>query len=127
MFTFLPEPPTEVQLLLCAGKCVERLPVRMLLLHSILASDLQGAEKKSSIPRHLLIVFLPHSQIHCSDLPAGGALGLDTSRTSSLPGGNQCRGRFNQTSCVLQPLTDDLIMSPKDRSQVCSKVEQNLF
>ncbi|MEQ2287581.1 hypothetical protein AMECASPLE_014065 [Ameca splendens] len=97
------------------GKCVERLPVRMLLLYTILASDLQGAEKKSSIPRRLLFVFHLHSQIHCSDLPAGGALGLDASRPCSFPGGNQTK-RFNHTSFGLQPLPDYLgrdIMSPR--------------
>ncbi|KAM3590770.1 uncharacterized protein V6R79_016333 [Siganus canaliculatus] len=55
-------------------KCVERLPVWMLLLSAILAPDLQGAEEKSSGPR---LVLLHVSSIHCSDFPAGGALGLD--------------------------------------------------
>lgn len=64
------------------GQRVERLPVRMLLLPAILAPDLQRAEKKSSIPRLLLLLILLHRQIHGSDLPAGGALGLDTSRTT---------------------------------------------
>ncbi|KAE8278932.1 hypothetical protein D5F01_LYC22514 [Larimichthys crocea] len=67
------------------GECVERLPVRVLLLSSILAPDLQGAEEKSSIPRLLLLLLLLLlSQIHCSDLPAGGALGLDSRSTPQL-------------------------------------------
>lgn len=79
---------------------MERLPVRMLLLHAILASDLQGAEKKSSIPRRLLSTGLLHSQIHCSDLPAGGALGLDASGKLSFPDGR--KSGFNHTSFGLQ-------------------------
>jgi len=75
----LSEPPTSFRpLCVClSGECVERLPVRMLLLPAFLAPDLQRAEEKSRLPRlsrlHLLL-FL--GQIHCSDLPAGGALGL---------------------------------------------------
>lgn len=107
------------------GKRVERLPVRMLLLRAILASDLQGAEEKSSIPRLLLTVFLPHCQIHRSDLPAGGAFGLDTSKDLSLVATSP-----GEDLIKLPALTNYLsrdITSPKDRSQVCSKVEQNLF
>lgn len=84
MFTFCSSlPPVFRPLSVClTGECVERLPVWMLLLSSILAPDLQRAEEKSSNPR----LFLLLSQIHCSDLPAGGALGLDTCNTSfSLP------------------------------------------
>ncbi len=84
-FHLLFKPPTCVQaslslfvrVFVCVcltGECVERLPVRMLLLSTLLASDLQRAEEKSSNPRLLLLL----SQIHRSDLPAGGALGLDT-------------------------------------------------
>lgn len=99
-------PPTCVQASLClTGECVERLPVRMLLLPSILAPDLQRAEEKSSIPRLLFLL----SQIHRFDLPAGGALGLDTSNTSFCrpllpPVPQGCRSWFNHTSSGLQPL-----------------------
>lgn len=80
------EPPTFRPLSVClTGKCVERLPVRMLLLSAILAPDLQGAEEKSSIPR-LLLLLLHLGQIHCPDLPAGGALGLDAPQRAFSPG-----------------------------------------
>lgn len=86
------------------GECVERLPVRMLLLSAILAPDLQRAEEKSSIPRLLLLL----SQIHRSGLPAGGALGLDTLLSSPLLSSPACppgyRSRFNHTSSGPQPL-----------------------
>lgn len=73
IFTFCSRlPPTAFSLCL-TGKCMQRLPVRMLLLPIILAPDLQGAEEESGIPR-LLVFFL--SQIHSFGLPAGGALGL---------------------------------------------------
>lgn len=58
------------------GECVERLPVWLLLLSAILAPNLQRAEEKSSIPRRFFL-----SQIQPSNIPAGGTLGLDTSRT----------------------------------------------
>lgn len=83
MFTFCLSLPLAFKLLFVCltGECVERLPVWMLLLSAILAPDLQRAEKKSSIPR----LFFFFSQIHPSNIPAGGALGLDTSRTDFLP------------------------------------------
>lgn len=73
-FHLLFKPPTHSLLCVCfTGKCVQRLPVWMLLLPIILAPDLQGAKEESGIPR-LLFLFL--SQLHSSGLPAGGALGL---------------------------------------------------
>lgn len=77
-FHLLFQLPTYGLLSVClTGKRVQRLPVWMLLLPIILASDLKGAEEESGILR-LLVLFL--SQIHRSRLPAGGALGLEGAR-----------------------------------------------